>query len=694
MAKPDIAYEDLEEIADAARQIHEMPAGPEKEKYKAVFKSAHARLLEEQDMPAEAIAPDAHLLGIVDWGSGALRTAFGESALMVDALLRGDKTYDSKAGTSRLMDAIIPVGNPAAASSMYLDELKVPEGGQLTDTRLGQMLPIERGGTFDITPRGALGFLLDAGVTPRSVTGGVNKIRNFGKEAAVQAPKTAAQQAAELALQQKEARLAPPRSALPGFKSTTEAGKTSLRFDAGTAIPGAADLLRRGVADPLKELGEWLYKSRFKNADEAALDAGKKAPSQIMMEHGMPGVTSGGIRQGMRGIIDRTEDSINALDTPEEMLFVPTRQQSQFLHPVAQANAARASKLPGSSIPNAAAIDDVLQDFEHAARQDPGIMEKMREAQAQAGRVPIRGGELLYEPGASQMTLPGVPKITSNSGFETQAVQQNVPRLKKVIDQPGKPGGMRWKELPDGSKVMEPYPPTPPTYKMVPDIDTYMQNQPVYVERAPTVEPGRPVTMTEGRLATHGPAPKTALETYDRPMSWADARQMRRNYQKKSADAGLYSQRDRLQPGPQAQVDATAKLHNAVANRAGELELEMLDEARPGLGGGVWNKHRDISGLLEGGQYLDREYTGGGVTRATTGTKRAFAPTDGRLWDYLDAAKGVAQAGGGKVLLNPWTRNVVAPTARSMWLNNYWQRELEESDTNPYGLIKKYGAKR
>jgi hypothetical protein len=476
------------------------------------------------------------------------------------------------------------------------------------------------------------------------------------------------------------------------MKSTTEGGKTSVRFDAGSALPGAWDALQRGISDPLKELGDLLYKARFADADAAAEQAGKKLPSQIMAEHGRPGVTAKGVREGMRGIINRTENSIDQMNTPAEDLFIPTRQQSQFLTPVAQSHASRAGKLPGSSIPIAAAEEDALQQFEHAARQDPGVMRQMREAEQAAGTVPTGpNGELLYAPGAQQLTLPGVDKVTPNSGFQAVEVSKDFPRLKRVIDQPGKPGGMKWKELPDGSKVLEPYPATPPTYKDIPHTESVPMNEMVWQERPPTVEPGRPVTMTEGRLAPNSPAPKSAIEV-DRPMSWQDARQMRRSWQKQAADANLYTRRDPLTPGAQAKVDAGAKMHNQLANRAGELELEMLDQAKPGLGGDVWNKHRDVSGLLTGAPYLEREFTGGGVTRATTGTKRAFSPTAGRAWDTLDSAKGVLQAGGGKALMSPWTRKALAPAARAMWLEDYWNRAYNESETNPYGLIKKYGV--
>jgi len=688
MARPEIDYQDLEEIADAARQIHEMPPGAEKEKFKAAFKSAHARILQEQDMPVEAIAPDAHLLGILDYGSGMARTALGETALNAKAALKGGE-YDQEAGKARGWDAIIPVGNPAANSGFYLEQLGMGEGGRLSNTSLGQMMGVTPGGAVDITPRGALGFALDAGITPRNLQ------RPFaGKPAAPLAGRTAAFYAKQLAEQQAAERVAAPRGFWPSISVKPERGKTSIRGDMGGALPALGNALHSGIMDPLNKLGELLYKSRFSNADAAAEQAGKKLPSQIMMENGTPGFTSQGIRDGFRRIVDRAENSIDQIDTPAEVGFFPTRPQSLFMEPIDASKASRAAQLPGSSMAIAEAEANALTQFEHAARQDPGVVQMAQEAKDAAGTAVIRDGHILYDEVPTVETLPGTPKVTNNSGFEAQTVNRQVTRTKKVIDQPGQPGGMRWNTLPDGSRVLEPFPATPPTYKMVSYEETVPMREQVHVDRPPTVEPGRPITQTQGTISTNPPAPNTASETADRPFSWTDARQQRRNWQKQAADANLYSKRDPLTPGQQATSDATARLHNELAKRAGVLELEMLDHAKEGLGGELWGKHRDVSGILTGAPYLDREFTGGGAQRATTGSARAISPWQNAARDILGGALGMGQTIGGKALMNPATRNVLAPAARAMWLNNYWQRELEASDTNPYGLIKKYGAKK
>ena len=700
-ARPEISFEDLDEMEGIAKQIHAMPGGANKEKAIQAFKNAHAKVLEHMDMPTDAIAPDAHLLGILDWGDGALRAGVGESALLTKHV--ADKVRGKPSGwrgaeaIDRLTDALLPMGDPARGSAEYMERYGVDDLGQLSDTWVGKKLGVERGGRWDLTGRGALGFGLDMGLTTGNIKGLKNKwdAAGMAERAAENAPKTASTLAKELAALRKEQALAPPKTLYPTWKSTTEGGKTSLRFSPGTAIPGAWDTLQKGLTDPLQHLGELLYKSRFSNADKAAEATGKKLPSKIMMENGMPGVTSGGIREGMRGIINRTENSIDQMATPEEGLFVPKMNESQFLLPVKNVRDSRAAQLPGSSIPIAAAQEDVLGQFEHAARQDPGVVRRMEEARAQSGLVPTGpNGELLYENGAVQEVLPGVNKVTNNSGFSPQEVTRSYPRIRRELVEPAVPARRVTRARPDGSPYYEDIPAKPAVYKDVPVMEDVPMMEQVHVDRPPTVEPGRDIHRTEGTLAPHGPAPETALQTYDRPFSWTDARQIRRNFQKQAADAGLYSQRDRLLPGPQAKVDATAKLHNATANRAGELELRMLDQAKPGLGGAQWEKHRDVSGLLEGGQYLDREFTGGGPTRATTGTKKAFSPSDGRLWDMLDAAKGVAQAGGGKVLMNPWTRKALAPAAKATWINDYWNREYNESDQNPYGLIKKYGVQK
>lgn len=698
-ARPEISFEELDQMEGIAKQIHSMPSGANKEKAIQAFKNAHSALLEHMDMPTEAIAPDAHMLGILDWGSGALRSAVGETALggkaIYDKVTKGKTDWNGAEAADRLTDAIVPMGDPARGSGEYLERLGVPEGTALSDTWAGQKMGVERGGRWDVTARGAGGFGLDMGLTPGNVKSlmRAGEARTAAKLAAESAPKTAATLAKELATLRREQMLAPPKTFWPSAKSTTEAGKTSLRFSPGTAIPGAWDTLQRGISDPLEELGKLLYKGRFADADLAAEHAGKKLPSQIMMENGMPGITERGIRDGMRGIINRTEADINRMATPEEGLFVPTRPQEKFVEPIVRENFSRASKLPGSSKAVEAAVDDALDQFDHAARQEPALMRALQEAKDAAGHAAVDPvtGELLYENGARQMVLPGVPKVTNNSGFEGQTVNRSYPRVRKEIDVPGKPGGMKWEELPDGSKVLKPYPATPPTYKDVPIMQDVPMTEQVWVDRPPTVEPGRPITQTEGRVSSNSPAPKSPL-SLGRDFSWEDARQIRRNFQKQASDAGLYSRRDALEPGAQAKVDATSRLHNKIADRAGELELEMLDEASPGLGGKVWEQHRDQAGLLTGAPYLDREFTGGGPTRATTGGARAISPMGQLARDLLGGAKGVAQAAGGKMMMSPWTRKALAPAARAYWLNDFWNREYNESEQNPYGLIKKYGV--
>lgn len=695
----EIDYQSMDELEDAYKQIHAMPNSANKQKMLQAVRNVHAKMLEMADQPVLPIAPDAHLLGIVDHGSGMLRTAGGEIALggkaLYDKATTGKTDWNSSEAIDRITDAIVPMGDPARGGGEYLERFGAPEMGHFSDTWPGQKMGVERGSRWDITGRGALGFGIDMAATPGNVKSVVNGFENraLKKAAADMGPMTAKQLQEGLEKMQAAAKLKEQAGFFPSVARTTEGGKTSLTFNPGHAL----DFAQRAWTDPVKELGDLLVDMRMSNPDKAAKQAGKKLPSQIWREHGMPGYTSDGIRDGMRGIIDRTEDSIDQMNTPAEGLFVPKRQQSQFLTPILPAHLNRRAQLPGSSIAVEAADNDVLKQFEHAARQDPGVIRAAEDAHAGAGRVsttPDHSADFVYDTPPRQLELPGVPKVTSNSGM--QSVERTVPRprLKRIEVEPAVPPRRVMRAREDGSPYYEDIPGKPAVYKDVAVMEDSIERQMEYVDRPPTVEPGRTIVQTEGTPSVNPPAPKTALQTLDRPFSWLDARSIRREFQKKAAAAGRYLRRDPLEPGPQSILDETSARHHQVADRAGELELEMLDEAKTGLGGDVWNKHRDVSGLLTGAPYLDREFTGGGVTRAATGTKRGFAPTDSRLWDLLDSAKGVALAGGGKALSSPWASKGAAPAARAMWLNDYWNREYSESDNNPYGMIKKYGVKK
>lgn len=699
-SKPEVDIHDLIELEAEFKKASQLTPGRQKDALMQVLKEVHADILNLTDVPTPAIAPDAHLLGIADWGSGMMRSAGFESALLAkaakDKLLSGKTDYNAGEAADRLTDAIVPMGDPARGSGEYLDRLGAGEMGHLANTEIGQKMGIEPGSRWDITGRGALGFGLDTVIAPGNVKSMLNYAENksLANAAKRMGPKTAAQYAEELAAGQKAASIAPSKNLFPSLSSVTDKGKTSLSFDPGSLMPGAWTALQRGVTDPLGELGNLLYKSRFRQADAAAEQAGKKLPSQIMAEHGRPGITSGGIREGMRGIIDRTENSIDEMATPAELKFAKPRAQALFATPILALDKSRRAQLPGSSQAIDVAVNDGLKQFEHAARQEPAIMQAWQEAQDRAGTaMTAPDGSLLYENGARQEVLPGISKVTNNSGFEAQTVDREFPRLKRVMVEPAVPPRRVMKARPDGSPYYEDIPGKPAVYKDVPHIETVPMTEQVHVDRPATVEPGRDTVVTEGRIAEHGPAPKSPLEM-DRQYDWRDARQMRRSWQKQAADADLYTQRDPLNPGPQAAMDETARLHNALGNRAGELELQMLDEAKPGLGGEHWNKHRDVSGLLTGAPYLDREFTGGGVPRAVTGFRKAINPLTAKASDLLEGAVGVAQAGGGKALLSPWTRKALAPAARAMWLNDYWNREYTESENNPYAMIKKYGVQR
>jgi hypothetical protein len=82
--------------------------------------------------------------------------------------------------------------------------------------------------------------------------------------------------------------------------------------------------------------------------------------------------------------------------------------------------------------------------------------------------------------------------------------------------------------------------------------------------------------------------------------------------------------------------------------------------------------------LLEGGKYLDEPKVVG------INPFKGITPYTAPLTAAADTGAMLAY----QALNNPLAKNVVAPSARAMMLRDYWRKQLEESNRNPYAAIR------
>ena len=269
MKKPEIDVDSLDELEEMYRNNLGQPPGPEKELELQAIKNIHARLLERADMPIQPISPEGHLLGVLDWGSGIARTIPGEAALAgkaaYDKATTGRTNWTPGAAGERITNALLPAGEPALSAGQYLEQLDVPEMGKLSETWPGQKMGIERGSTFDITGRGALGFGLDMAATPSTLLRGGQKVASGAEQTA---------------------------------KAVREEHKKfidTMQRQMAPGMQGTGGYVKELAIDPLGTLGKSIYKSRFKEADAAAIKAGKAPVSNVLLENNAKGATSPGV---------------------------------------------------------------------------------------------------------------------------------------------------------------------------------------------------------------------------------------------------------------------------------------------------------------------------------------------------------------------------------------------------------------
>lgn len=650
--KPVLDDDSMGELEDAYRDAQAMAPGPERERVIAALKRVQARLVEQYDIPPQAIPVDAHLLGLMDYGTGLARTIPGEIAVgakaLYDKATTGEAGYDPWQVADRLASAVIPFGEPAQSTGQYLERLGVPELGRLSDTYLGQKMGIERGSMGDITGRGVLGFAGDVGISPKMLKAGVDKLRKAEEVAQPTA-----------------------RAAAESTAAAREAARAKGAPGAGEWLKGMAKGLGELVVDPQAKIARAMHDWRFRFADEAARLKGKPLPSQIMWDANLSGITSGGIRADMEKVLAGNEAAIDDLLKDPQIDQMLRSGPNRLSFP-------RGSKddFDYTAEPTLRFDDPATGDITYigpSQMQEKSVLSPLYSAKQRALEQDLVRGE-------------GAQAARASMEKQFRAGESANPSFQKMAAEEQARAGMPHAEVHPVTGQAELF-----------DVPPHEVTRPAPQVKIGGVERpfGPDKTSLEGGVPhIHGVAPEVDPLAYDRGVHFDELRNIRRGAQGELKARNWYNRRTQgtapYYPGDPKNMPAEAALWGDFAENAANLEQELIDMAKPGAGGKYRKINQDTSAILEGAPWLDRAPK----TGATRRSQMAFSPFEGRLMNAIEDTSGAAAMLGSKALRSPWTRYGAAPVARSLWLENYWQRQAEESPDNPYALIYKYGAER
>lgn len=647
MSKPELNWDQLSGLALVAKQIDQLPQNtPEQAAQKMALKekyqNAHSQLLEHYDMPVPVESPDTAMLHAVDYGSGLLRTATGETGLAAkaawDKAMGNPSTWTPQGVKGRITQALNPIDRPALTNKEYLDMAGVGDMGHLSDIE----------GRFPVTGKEALGFGLDTIENPAMLLGLRQMLK--GGEAAAERP---AVTASALRDAEEKAKKAAGAASSPGF------------IESMRGVPSAA---ASWMADPLSNLRDALLKARFKNADNAVqLSASggrnlqRPLPSKIFQDSGAKGITSSQIRQDARSIVNANSEKIQGLtnDVADAGNFSITRgtpdmaNNPQLLDPKSamyplytpEQQALERTPFLGKQAQGARA--EIEAEYRAAAAADPGIQRQLEEQAAQAGSQNYGpNGETLH---SRQEFLPGmVPK--------------------------------------------------PPTTVSIPGL---MKTEDGFIKTE------RPITLNSPDQVSVAPRISMDPLSVDEQIGLPKISKMAGAAQQKAATRKFYLQRDRFAADapqtPPASREALAAEGGLYADQGAHLRTlqeDLMDDAKPGLGGDVHRINKDTSSLLEGMPYIDRPKPTPSAGTPTARSRSAFGGVPMMAYDFGMGAGKTAAMTGYQALSNPWFRKGALPAARSTWLQNYFSRRGTPTTNedgmpggeNPWALIYKYGA--
>lgn len=658
--KQELDWRKLDKLASTAKQIEAMPPGPARESARRKYAQAMDVLSQEFVIPTEVIAPDAHLLGVIDWAEGLMRTGVGETFRARDALkakaLGEESSYTVGSALDNVGAALWPFGQPARDTEYYLENTEL--GRKIPDVRISDIPGMAKdihnpshdwyrvapGGPADISLRGALGFAGDVGINAKMLTGGkaAKKVEDQVLTMKNGKPVTAAELRGMDDLAREGAKLGGAQG-----------------MNMGTFLEG----LKGMIVDPIPQMRDALHSWRFRHADKAAELAGKEKVSPIMRSKpGLKGVTTEGIRADMRKVIAENNERIGQI-----------AEGSGVNDPARALSVRRGTP------------DDLVEMNVGNLKPDalPPILDE----------IPVENRSLL-----SPLYGPAQMRAEADlvTGVDAQKARAMIEGNVRGAEAPN--AGLRkgWEEM----KAAEGAPQTaidPVTGEQMP---LWAQPPERVVTVGPQVQIGgveRPFRTTErleGMPATGSKLPDQFDPlAVDRPINFPEVDQFTKSVQGELAERNWYNRRrDRLmpvQPGDQKAIAAEFEAYSRLAPHAAALREDLLDRAKPGAGAQARVLNKESSSLLEGGAWLDRAPRGAPTTRSMI----AFAPLQGRA---IMAAEGAANTGamlGYKALRSPWTRYLVAPGARAAWLESIWDRQNDPNEGNPYALIYKHGVR-
>ncbi len=616
---------------------------PKKEQLKHLF----SRQVQQYELPTQSESPDTLLLKGVDYAGGITRTIPNEILLGLKALVdkgRGvPNTWNIEGVKERVGNAINPLARPATTGSEVFEKMGAGEGPHITDIP-GVSKFVKPGGRYDLSARGAAGAAYDMMMTPAALEEGFKKL--LGREGLKSYEQTMIPGQ-------------PPQTAnvLESARDLSLLPRPAQGLSAIKQVPGQVFDFMKDTPGAIKDMA---LKARFSTADKAAALKNKSLPSDIFAEEGGAGITSAGIRQDFRNTIAGHEKRIDEMAGK-----LPTENDAHTV-------------MRGS--PNDVHVADERALQEH---YDPLAIDPVTGMPVQ----PV-GNSLLYPLySAPQRRAEGLSATGAGAQEARKAMEQRIAQAETVNpsfqnqwlhDQAGSGMPSVGQGKAGGQYPLFDEPPVAVT-RTRPETSVYTKDHNGVEGVEYATRPSKQVTSFEGGMPSRNTTPRQTaqgiLET-DRPLSFEEVRDNRRAWQREADLGGLYaSGKDKLAPRlPKdiRQVEADAALAGNMAEHASRLENQLLDRAEPGMGGEAYLRKQDVSGLLEGSPWLDRDPISG----ATQRSEQAFSPLHGRA---IGAAKTAANTGmmtTYQALRNPWVRYGALPGARAAWLNNWVERNI------------------
>ena len=334
--KPVLDSDSIQVLEETAKQVMESPDTPERAATLAKLKNAYQAILQQNELPVPALAPDSAMLRLlefipgVSYAGGLARTAVGEAAVAAKDIPSGK--YDPKAAGGRILDAVAPdvpfvengpFSKSAKSVGEYTDLLGVKGTG-------GLIFPPNE--YANPTYRGALETLGGMALDPALLR-------------SILSPKTA----------------------------TSMAGKTA-----------------EFLVNPAESTGEALLKSRFKEADLKNIAAGKRPFSEVFRETKAPGITSEGVRAGLPDIIAKesqvVDDILKEIDAAKPIGGAPKATMSEVLSPLDSPEMQKKLTMNTTNEAYGAAKEEVLAPFEKEILSNPSAKRVLQEKELLSGK--------------------------------------------------------------------------------------------------------------------------------------------------------------------------------------------------------------------------------------------------------------------------------------------------------------------